>query len=55
MQRVKLDGDVIIFRVMVNGFYEDRIFVRDETQPIVNNVWKPVQFYRDFVNLQNAK
>ncbi|MCX7010261.1 MAG: hypothetical protein NTY53_23985, partial [Kiritimatiellaeota bacterium] len=49
LKMVTLDGDALFFRVLENGRYEDRLFVRDDSQPQGNNCWKQLYDYREFI------
>lgn len=47
--RVVLDGEALVFRVKENGVYADRVFIRDHSEPISNNIWIQVGSYGEFV------
>jgi len=48
INKVNLDGDAILFRVFIDGLYQDRIFVRDDLHPRDSNCFRQVRHGRAF-------
>ena len=50
LKRVQLDGDAIIIRVLENGVFSDKFFIRNTDSPS----WREVGSYQEFKALVEA-